>query len=351
MFRGFAAVIILALVVANLYAALVFAVSDCPANRSNIGPYNKVTVLPKYKIVNKAFTVYVVKVDDHRESPLSGRSVEISFKEGNVYKVVTTLKTDRNGIVQYTPDKIGTYKIVAATKAVTFEVRGSTIQIGEATCGNEICEEDEGENADNCPEDCTECGDAVCEGLETKESCPDDCEICGDGECDPSEYDRGQCYCPEDCIVCGDEFCDKNNGEDDSLSPTYCPTDCGDSPEPPPNGDNKGISLDALLNEYWWVLAILAFILFIAVRKPIFRRLKRSKRAKGGRDKPAHQETTWARDDEHGRTEGDDREVEDIILGLMDSGVSEKHILKKMEEFGLDKKEAKELVDKAKKLR
>ena len=203
--------------------SIVSGVLDCPANRATFGAYNKITVLPKFKIVNQPLTIMVVKVDGRTEKPLARRSVEIEFKgEDGQFKIISTIQTGSNGNVQYTPENIGTYRVKSSGRAASFEVHGSTIQIGDATCGNEICED--GENPDNCPEDCTECGDGICEGPEDKGSCPDDCEICGDGVCDTSEYDRGQCYCIEDCVVCGDGFCDKNYGEDET-----CPEDCVES--------------------------------------------------------------------------------------------------------------------------
>ena len=93
-------------------------------------------------------------------------------------------------------------------------------------CGNQDCEE--GENPQNCPEDCQGggggCGDGVCEQFE-EWTCPEDCDGggggCGDGVCEGAE----QFTCPEDCQDggggCGDGVCDE-------FEEWTCPEDCED---------------------------------------------------------------------------------------------------------------------------
>ena len=46
-------------------------------------------------------------------------------------------------------------------------------------CGDEACQANEGENAQNCPEDCVPatCGDGMCAGAETPANCSADCNV------------------------------------------------------------------------------------------------------------------------------------------------------------------------------
>jgi formylglycine-generating enzyme required for sulfatase activity len=77
-----------------------------------------------------------------------------------------------------------------------------------------VCNEDMGEDSENCPVDCVVCGDGVCGCDEyLNEDCPSDCEngFCGDGVCEaPSET---SCTCAVDCgspcagKECGDDGC------------------------------------------------------------------------------------------------------------------------------------------------
>lgn len=88
-----------------------------------------------------------------------------------------------------------------------------------------FCDRMEGENCDNCSQDCDcICGDDLCTGtwpeLETWGSCPEDCWdqcVCGDSICQtPAEYGGlGSGNEPE---------CDP---EDPEAECTYCETDCG----------------------------------------------------------------------------------------------------------------------------
>jgi hypothetical protein len=79
------------------------------------------------------------------------------------------------------------------------------------SCGNNYCNDDQGEDPDTCAVDCDfnagdgpDCGDESCEApLETSASCPQDCDgdpeeiECGDGTCDVGE-DQANCF--EDCM-------------------------------------------------------------------------------------------------------------------------------------------------------
>eukprot|EP01097_Dermamoeba_algensis_P001065 TRINITY_DN1402_c0_g1_i1.p1 TRINITY_DN1402_c0_g1~~TRINITY_DN1402_c0_g1_i1.p1 ORF type:complete len:382 (-),score=106.67 TRINITY_DN1402_c0_g1_i1:224-1369(-) len=76
-------------------------------------------------------------------------------------------------------------------------------KMGPACCGNGICQPDEGENCDNCPEDCGKCascefcGNNLCEVNESPCNCPQDCgPCCCDGKCSfPETYEN----CPLEC--------------------------------------------------------------------------------------------------------------------------------------------------------
>lgn len=76
-------------------------------------------------------------------------------------------------------------------------------KMGPACCGNGICQPDEGENCDNCPDDCGKCascefcGNNLCEVNESPCNCPQDCgPCCCDGKCAfPETYEN----CPLEC--------------------------------------------------------------------------------------------------------------------------------------------------------
>jgi len=67
-------------------------------------------------------------------------------------------------------------------------------------CGNNVCEEAEGEDIYNCPQDCSGyCGDGYCNPYyEDVYSCSQDCSgYCGDWYCNP--YYENIETCPQDC--------------------------------------------------------------------------------------------------------------------------------------------------------
>ncbi len=72
----------------------------------------------------------------------------------------------------------------------------------EAQCNaDNLCETKFGENALDCPDDCS-CGDALCDSSEDSLSCPLDCkeeeDTCGNNACD---LDEDEVSCPEDCAA------------------------------------------------------------------------------------------------------------------------------------------------------
>ncbi len=71
------------------------------------------------------------------------------------------------------------------------------------------------------PLECSPCGDGQCDGGETALLCPIDCaSTCGDGLCDV-ENGEGPTLCPIDCVTpCGNGLCDGDE------SPETCPDDC-----------------------------------------------------------------------------------------------------------------------------
>ncbi len=92
------------------------------------------------------------------------------------------------------------------------------------SCGDGKCVGYEcGENPSTCPQDCqSPCGDKICEKGENPQNCPEDCawKSCGNFICEPE--DGGPTNCPTDCKPgCGNCICEK--GEDF----TTCPVDCG----------------------------------------------------------------------------------------------------------------------------
>ena len=114
----------------------------------------------------------------------------------------------------------------------------------DTACGDGICIEEEGEDADNCPEDCCpantvkSCDKSECvddEKLDNGVCDPEfDCEdwdydfgdcveaLCGDGLC---EGDEDATNCEADCsgdTNCGDGICSKESGE----AHENCPEDC-----------------------------------------------------------------------------------------------------------------------------
>ena len=83
-------------------------------------------------------------------------------------------------------------------------------------CGDDNC--DEGETAENCPQDCkpaAKCGDDNCDEGETAENCPQDCTVvippeCGNGVCEDGETeDSCKLDCGEDNYACEKTNCNE----------------------------------------------------------------------------------------------------------------------------------------------
>jgi hypothetical protein len=337
------------------------ATTACPAGASTVSAYNKLVILNSdgdakgYKLVNEPFIIRAIRVSkDKEESRISGRSVKIYFYTTESKKtLVDTGTTNSQGEYSYTPEEVGDYFIEAAGKGVKLPIymRYNTNTLG-AECGNGICESEKMENNENCPEDCTICGDAKCEGLEDKENCPEDCIICGDGVCDVTEYSRTECSCIEDCIICGDGDCDSLHGEDDEDSGVYCPEDCEEGTGSS-GGEDNGDGDEDFLKKYWWIIAAIvggAVAIFVIKRRR-------------GDEYYDEEEDEGDEDEEEEEEERekpkpkkkkkspvkDNDEIEDIIQELMDSGISEKRIHGRLKDFGLEEDEASELIKKAKK--
>jgi hypothetical protein len=81
---------------------------------------------------------------------------------------------------------------------------------------------------DGCAsEEAPECGDGVCNGIETCAWCPGDCggPCCGNGTCNTGECSE----CPGDCTY---EDCCGNGTCDSMESCLTCEADCGECPPP-----------------------------------------------------------------------------------------------------------------------
>ena len=99
---------------------------------------------------------------------------------------------------------------------------------------NDVCDEELGEDSDNCPSDCIGAGASnLCkngkqdnneEGIDCGGSCSAKCPSCNnDGICEFDTFGETALQCQNDCS-CGDKVCDST--ENDELSNTYCPQDC-----------------------------------------------------------------------------------------------------------------------------
>ncbi len=98
------------------------------------------------------------------------------------------------------------------------------------SCGDGCCDQQGGENSENCWDDCQDapyyCGDGKCEGIiniyhsETHGSCPADCGLCGDGKC---ELDENCNDCEDDCACADGQLCNETSFvcEDDPLAEYY----------------------------------------------------------------------------------------------------------------------------------
>jgi len=99
-------------------------------------------------------------------------------------------------------------------------------------CGNGICDEKEGENAESCASDCMCNFDGHCDSWESVTSCPLDC-TCGNNVCD---VDLGEnvANCMYDCACNANYQCEPWEDE------KYCPRDCGYGKDNDVNDGNDG---------------------------------------------------------------------------------------------------------------
>ncbi len=196
---------------------------------------------------------------------------------------------------------------------------------------NWVCEPGGGENYENCPQDCPSgYGDGYCDGMIDGKCDPDclswedsDCQEreCGNNICESSQ---GEDYenCPEDCeapVVCRDGICNWLEGENYLVCPEDCPPgkkdgycDGKDDGECDPDcqvGKDPDCGLGFLAILLNILPYLLAFLLLILV---IFFVLIRRKSPKGEGDERVKE---WVRKK---LKEGEDPEV--LRRGLKEEG-------------------------------
>ncbi|MFH1331987.1 MAG: prenyltransferase/squalene oxidase repeat-containing protein [archaeon] len=158
-------------------------------------------------------------------------------------------------------------------------------------CNNDgFCDEYAGEDCNNCPDDCGSCQKEVCDNNrvcdydlvsrgydeyyenENSDNCPDDC-YCGDLICDDAE---NYATCPGDCAElegCGDGTCDVTTETEGN-----CPEDCAEQPLACNNDgtcdEEEGCSCEDCKDEEicktgggfpWWIVLILLVLLLVVV--------------------------------------------------------------------------------------
>jgi hypothetical protein len=188
----------------------------------------------------------------------------LAMKDDAAYSEEVTKATDWLKTKQKADGSLGTVEETAAVLYAAFN-DAVTAPSGEenipSICNNNyLCEEEAGEDAINCPDDCagteeetditsySDCNDdTICDidYGETTANCPGDCS-CGDGKCDDTESEEGSCE--EDCAstsaapVCGDGSCNGDETEED------CPDDCTDTASTGSGSTN------------WIIIALIALI-------------------------------------------------------------------------------------------
>merc|ERR1719145_304252 len=83
-------------------------------------------------------------------------------------------------------------------------------------CGNGVC--DDGEDADNCADDCKCNNNGICEEGETPAACSLDCS-CGNYKCEP-ELGETVSTCEHDCGCNRNFICESHENYE------HCPEDC-----------------------------------------------------------------------------------------------------------------------------
>lgn len=188
---------------AGLASALVG--GSCPLCSSHEMKYCNISITEP-RLYNHEVTINVTEIFKGVATPIEERSdLEIWYynESGEIEKL--KFKTDKTGVIRFTPSMVGYHLIKVCGKAVLVFVN--------TTCGDAVC--GGSENRLNCPTDCGKCGDGVCDSNENL-SCRD-CAACGDHVCSLGES-RNTCL--KDCVMCGDGICDYIENR------SSCPADC-----------------------------------------------------------------------------------------------------------------------------
>jgi len=187
----------------------------------------------------------------------------LALKDDAAYSEQVTKATDWLKTKQKADGSLGAVEETAVALYAAFS-DAVTAPSGDAgvpsICNNnELCDEEAGEDAINCPDECaateedinepaSDCNDdTICDidYGETTANCPADCS-CGDGKCDDTETEEGSCAedCPSSAAepVCGDGSCD---GDETGES---CAEDCTDTPSTDDGSTN------------WIIIALIALI-------------------------------------------------------------------------------------------
>jgi len=357
--------IVLVLIVLFLLPSIP-APSLCPLNNIVSRPYYTVTTSPKVKHAKSPVEVEVLYVDPPKPGKPTRTTIAVRYLKDNKVMSSKSYSTNSQGIARFIPQKEGDYSIIAKGRNIRFKVygplpshgssatnahtsdkgkagksgssdnAGSNSDTGEAQqnqagvnsgpeCGNDKCEK--GESRSNCLIDCARCGDSYCDAIEDPTSCPRDCSRCGDGICDQTE---SKITCPKDCVTCGDGVCGVNENAEN------CPNDCKlHSSE----SAFEWVREDIIQNKFFLVI-LLIIVILVLFRDDIRDYLPEKKHS---RSKPVSPYLSlrngWSREIE------DDREkLKKVISDLLDDGISEKVIRKKLKGSGLTQAEIGRLI-------
>ncbi len=178
---------------------------DCPFCHGKVVETCNVDIIPDEPIYGQVMKISVTRGMLRDFQPQVDEEVGIHYYNTSDHVRKVNVTTNEKGIAEYIPNKVGHHLVKACGKTILVYVN--------TTCGDGLCYGYE--NRSNCHQDCTECGDWICDPHEGPE-CPD-CAECGDGLCTANE-DRVSC--PQDCHECGNGICEprENRGS--------CPLDC-----------------------------------------------------------------------------------------------------------------------------